>query len=1104
MNERENNDDESLTEFIESDPIAYQISQNDEYKHAEVGTSEDWNIFEETTKETTEETTQKPSLWRYALDTIWPRYILDHLDYGSFKVVFRTWVQVWCTVILFVVPKTRIWIGTAGYLMQIVGFIAVSGGTPIILNVYISVICFFYFLVGWLFSVVSLAITSHIRGWITSEELGRQLIQEGVCTKDNIQTCLQQQIFTGRYLETRCSAVFIISMIVGITCFGLSQRLNPLLRVGFVLGMISIVVLHCYSAFFPIFSPTLVGYSILKPMGIGFAVKIICSILIFPSSASFQYFSGSTGILKGLQSTNKKNIRFLRTLKPSQDNYINYQKYPAIFTDLRNKVSQLEPIASLIKFEFSFSRFDAGDVGEFRYQVKNLISVMAGYQYFYQLLGERKEVISDGLRSISRRGSAASSYRKNSTGQSKILAALQEAYKSVGRYETHKRNNLLKQKLYSHDSEDRLTLADLDDVTDLIKTNFISLVEAADTGIEAIVKWLEAANEFRQYTLLFPSKYRGHQQKQRECYEEIIKAKQVICEELESWRDHKRIELIIQKSTNNEEALLCFISQASFFLRLSKDHCTQILKMIELFISIDETKPNPKLISYFTTSNRDKPTTFNISSEDPVESIPEFWKRSVSSRDPDALPPSNLFHVIGMKYLVLYNLMMNKHVWFWIRYAGLVVICAIPFFCRPTAEWYYANRLVWIPITCALNGSEYMGETIYGTASRFLYAFFGCIVAMIAWYISTGNGNGNYYGYGAVTAILYFYLAYYRHFSVHLTLVPAILYCVTVALVLGTSWINGQFNTQPNIGVGFAAAWVRFVCVAIGLAISVIGCCIPRPVNSKVVVRNILAKSLEQIGHLHCDVTRFAIIRSENPNTHILPRHDVNVQNFRTILLRLASISKLMIPIKHEIPLSGVWPESKYQRLQALITDIVQLYFMIHRVFDEVRNPDEWVPRIFDRMGWSSASLNANVFSILHMSSGSLKTKTELPKITEATLSLNHLDLLREQWGINTISLNERFYSKISEDEPDEEPEEDPSLEEKTNEDLHESMENNLDYEKLFSNDGQCNIVALLFAHMIYKRLDDTLLIVKGLVGEKYDIDYTIFKDEFDETANLI
>lgn len=207
--------------------------------------------------------------------------------------------------------------------------------------------------------------------------------------------------------------------------------------------------------------------------------------------------------------------------------------------------------------------------------------------------------------------------------------------------------------------------------------------------------------------------------------------------------------------------------------------------------------------------------------------------------------------------------------------------------------------------------------------------------------------------------------------------------------------------------------------------------------------------------------------------------------------MRISLLSKLLVPLKFELPISGYWPESKYLRLQGLIADTVQLYLMMLIALNELEDPATWVPIIMKRVGFCYSELDAELFSLIHMASDAIKTKDALPKITEANVSLRHMELLRRQWGINKMSLSERFYSSKTNAE-------------NANVGDHSAITDHLDYNKFFSRDGQLNILSLLIAHMIYNRLDEIMIVVKGLVGEMYDLDENILVEDDSEDEGAV
>ena len=99
--------------------------------------------------------------------------------------------------------------------------------------------------------------------------------------------------------------------------------------------------------------------------------------------------------------------------------------------------------------------------------------------------------------------------------------------------------------------------------------------------------------------------------------------------------------------------------------------------------------------------------------------------------------------------------------------------------------------------------------------------------------------------------------------------------------------------------------------------------------------------------------------------------------------------------------------------ITGLITDVTQLYLMLLVAFNELEDPVHWLPTIFRRIGFCYAELEADIFATVHMAADALRTKEALPKITDANISVKHMELLRKQWGLEKISLSERFYSKV-------------------------------------------------------------------------------------------
>ena len=1040
-------------------------------------------------------------LWRKVSAVLRPGYILDFMDYKSFQVVIRTWLQIWVGVILSVVPRTSHWIGNAAYLMQIMGFIAVAGGSLVTTNFISSFICMFYAVAGWLVGIIAMKITHAIRGYPTKEEIVEIIMKDGYCSMGpsagvEFNNCVMNVIFTGKFLETKTTVIYIFAIIIGFTLFGLTEKLHRLIRLGFITSVISLIINCCYGVFIPFFDPTSLGLAIIKPMGFAFALKTLLAAIIYPVTSSFQYFAVSNRVFKGLTQAAENNLRFIQTCKPSAPGFTNYMKYAKEVADTKGNVATGEFLASIMQLEVAISRFDLGDAGEFRSLLKGFVGTAGGYEYFYRLFQERKQFASNSFTNFGRRGSIASTTA--SMADRKVISTIHDSYRSVGAFENNRRINILKKRIATINPEDRVTLSDLDYIASFINKNFSPILEANLAGLVGITEWLEAANQFRTYAYFIPSSFKKHQAKQQECNQKIISLKARLESELENLDDHEKLETLFKTAKIQNEAFLNLITQTTLFLHFAKTNCKHILRIIDLFLSIDERRPTPSVIHYFTSTMRAKAQSF-YDKEYPSDVILDFSDLE-NRRNPDSLPPATGYQRFGSKLLKVYKWLYNGHVWFWIRSGGLVCVSAIPYFCRTTSNWYFSWRLIWLVIMTGVSTAETTGQTIYVFGAKLMYTLFGCLLGGIGWYISTGSGHGNYYGYCAVSGVLYAFLSYYRHFSVHLSLVPQILFSVTTALVLGTSWVDSKYNKLANIGGGWRVALTRLVGVMIGLIVGSFACIFPKPKTSKTELRGILAGAIAEIGSIHCQVARFANLRFANHSIRILERHDQINEKFRKLSIDLGGISQLVVALQHEIPLSGYWPEARFTKLQACITDLLLLYFILYNIFNRIEDTDE-MPTLLRRLAWSDADFTANLFSIIHMVSDSLYYKKPLPQITEASLTIKHYNSLMSQWEINRISLNERYYgphnnAKCDHSSDEKGAEVETKRDDETDERFGESIIQNLNYKKYFSDDGQLKIVALLLVHIIYERLDEIMIIVKELVGERYIFDDTLFEDD--------
>jgi hypothetical protein len=110
-------------------------------------------------------------------------------------------------------------------------------------------------------------------------------------------------------------------------------------------------------------------------------------------------------------------------------------------------------------------------------------------------------------------------------------------------------------------------------------------------------------------------------------------------------------------------------------------------------------------------------------------------------------------------------------------------------------------------LTLAVNS----GDTIAAFLQRLQASFWGCLVGLVLWYISSGSGMGNRYGLGAVTAVAFVPLMSLRVLWGPGTPLVSILFTVSAGLVVGYSWINTSLFQATDVTYGWSTAWRRYV-----------------------------------------------------------------------------------------------------------------------------------------------------------------------------------------------------------------------------------------------------------------------------------------------------
>lgn len=207
--------------------------------------------------------------------------------------------------------------------------------------------------------------------------------------------------------------------------------------------------------------------------------------------------------------------------------------------------------------------------------------------------------------------------------------------------------------------------------------------------------------------------------------------------------------------------------------------------------------------------------------EDPdiIQGVKPEWLEDLGlarRRDPDALPPRNTLELIMNHIYKITVAMRGGNTLFAFKAATLTVLLCIPSFLKSSGSFAYIHKFVWAVFLGQLTISRFRGDTAFAFVTRIISTFFGGLVGLVMWYISTGDGRGNPYGLAAVFAVCFPFFFFARLYWPGPPMTNVIFF-VTAALVVGYSYQDTHLLIPSSPGWGFSVFWRRFVLVTIGV-----------------------------------------------------------------------------------------------------------------------------------------------------------------------------------------------------------------------------------------------------------------------------------------------
>ncbi|OCH87285.1 hypothetical protein OBBRIDRAFT_814199 [Obba rivulosa] len=440
--------------------------------------------------------------------------------------------------------------------------------------------------------------------------------------------------------------------------------------------------------------------------------------------------------------------------------------------------------------------------------------------------------------------------------------------------------------------------------------------------------------------------------------------------------------------------------------------------------------------------------------EDPdvIQGMEPEWSQDLgftSRRDPDALPPTNLFQKAMYWLHKGITALSHGNAVFALKGGLLTVLLCIPNFLKSTAEFAYGQRFFWGIFMGQLTLARFRGDTTFGLVARIMSTFLGGVVGMVMWYISAGSGLGSPYGLAAVCAVCFPVFFYGRLYWPGPPMTNAIFF-VTTALVVGYSWQDTHFPFTFHYW-GFDLAWRRFVLVTAGVTAAFIFSFLPPSTTLRQYQRKTLATTAAELGTLYCSIVSFANTRGY----HEVDKGEI-IQSLVAIRMKLKRSLVLKTNVIYEFSLRGKWPADRYHKILEIQ---LQLAYLLSHLMSVVEHLEPaWSRAFLRRTRFIDSDFQGDVLAVISMISTSLRTGTPLPQITPCPL----LDrFMTYTHGLNVIR---------------QEADDDYGL------------PRTMTIDTLENEQYLCFSVGVTTAFGIIMRLDKLMVATKELVGEQYHI----------------
>ncbi|KAJ4362531.1 hypothetical protein N0V83_010625 [Neocucurbitaria cava] len=379
--------------------------------------------------------------------------------------------------------------------------------------------------------------------------------------------------------------------------------------------------------------------------------------------------------------------------------------------------------------------------------------------------------------------------------------------------------------------------------------------------------------------------------------------------------------------------LLNSISRATLeFVKFADEHDQATAKKKLMWPGGRRFKKWVKSIFRSQDANQDDETT--VAGFDRNNTTVYMGEAYKSKKDPEHLPPSSAWEKFGDVIRSVAHFLRSNESAFGFRAACATMSIAIIAFLKHTQTFFAEQRLVWALIMVAISMTPTAGQSIFQFVLRIAGTAIAMVVAFLIWYIPAQHTAGVIV-FVWIFVSIGFYIPLKRMDLVIVGLISVVTATMIVGYELQVRKIGVQAATattgQPAYPI-YELGPYRLATVVGGLAVAFFWTIFPYPITEHSALRQKLGGALYLSANFYSIMHEQVMARirgdagdeendKESPGYLLIKARN---KVFAKQMLTLQGLKMHSNFVRWEFPLGGKFPVEEYEKIIALVSNIVQ------------------------------------------------------------------------------------------------------------------------------------------------------------------------------------